>query len=134
VLVVDDNVDAAQSLGLLLEESGHDVQMAYDGATALRVALDYRPNVVLLDIGLPGIDGFEVAKRLRHQRDLSSVVLVAMTGYGQLTDKQRSHEAGFNHHLVKPANFGKVLQILATVPKNMGQGSGIRNPTLTPDS
>jgi CheY-like chemotaxis protein len=115
VLVVDDNVDAAQSLGLLLEESGHDVQTAYDGPTALKIALDYRPNVVLLDIGLPGIDGFEVAKRLRQQPDLRSVVLVAMTGYGQITDKQRSQEAGFDHHLVKPANFGKVLQILATV-------------------
>jgi PAS domain S-box-containing protein len=117
VLVVDDNVDAAQSLGLLLEESGHDVQTAYDGPTALKIALDFRPNVVLLDIGLPGIDGFEVAKRLRQQPDCSSVVLVAMTGYGQITDKQRSQEAGFNHHLVKPANFGKVLQILATVPE-----------------
>jgi PAS domain S-box-containing protein len=116
VLVVDDNMDAAQSLGLLLEESGHDVQTAYDGLTALEIALDYRPNVVLLDIGLPGIDGFEVAKRLRQQPDLSSVVLVAMTGYGQVTDKQRSQDAGFSHHLVKPANFGKVLQILATVP------------------
>jgi CheY-like chemotaxis protein len=115
VLVVDDNVDAAQSLGLLLEESGHDVQTAYDGPSALEVALDYRPNVMLLDIGLPGIDGFEVAKRLRQQPDLRCVVLVAMTGYGQVTDKQRSQEAGFNHHLVKPADFGKVLQILATV-------------------
>ena len=83
VLVVDDNVDAAQSLGLLLEASGHDVRTAYDGPTALEAALDYRPNVVLLDIGLPGIDGFEVAKRLRQQPDLSGVVLVAMTGYGQ---------------------------------------------------
>ena len=106
--MVDDNVDAAQSLGLLLEESGHDVRTAYDGPTALEVALDFRPNVVLLDIGLPGIDGFEVAKRLRQQPDLSSVVLVAMTGYGQESDRQRSQEAGFNHHLVKPANFGKV--------------------------
>ena len=115
VLVVDDNMDAAQSLGLLLEVSGHDVQTAYDGPTTLEVALEFRPNVVLLDIGLPGIDGFEVAKRLRQQPDLSGVVLVALTGYGQVTDKQRSQEAGFNHHLVKPADFGKVLQILAAV-------------------
>ncbi len=116
VLVVDDNIDAAQSLALLLELSGHDVQTAFDGPTALKVALDYRPNVVLLDIGLPGIDGLEVAKRLRQLPDLGSVVLVAMTGYGQVTDKKRSQEVGFDHHLVKPANFGKVLQILATVP------------------
>jgi len=133
VLVVDDNVDAAQSLGLLLEESGHNVQTAYDGPTALEIAFAHRPNVVLLDIGLPGIDGFEVAKRLRQRADFSSVVLVAMTGYGQVTDKQRSQEAGFNHHLVKPANFGKVLQILATVPAK-SQVYAVRSPTLAPDS
>jgi CheY-like chemotaxis protein len=116
VLVVDDNVDAAKSLGLLLEESGHAVLTAYDGPTALEAAREFRPNVVLLDIGLPGIDGFEVAKRFRQQPDFGGVVLVALTGYGQATDKQRSLEAGFNHHLVKPASFGKVLQILANVP------------------
>ena len=116
VLVVDDNMDAAQSLGLLLEQSGHEVQTAYDGPTALKIALEFRPNVMLLDIGLPGIDGFEVAKRLRQQPQLGSVVLVALTGYGQITDIERSRNAGFNHHLVKPANLAKVLQILATVP------------------
>jgi PAS domain S-box-containing protein len=115
VLVVDDNVDAAQSLGLLLEDSGHAVQTTHDGPTALKVASIYRPHVVLLDIGLPGIDGFEVARQMRQQPDLRNVVLVAMTGYGQIKDKQRSMEAGFNHHLVKPASFEKVLQILATV-------------------
>ena len=115
VLVVDDNVDAVQSLGLLLQAAGHDVRMAYDGPTALKMAFDFRPNVVLLDIGLPGIDGFEVAKRLREHADLGSVVLVAMTGYGQVTDKQRSQAAGFDHHLVKPAKFAKVQQILETV-------------------
>jgi CheY-like chemotaxis protein len=115
VLVVDDNLDAAESLGLLLNASGHEFQTAYDGSTALEVALAYRPNVVLLDIGLPGIDGYEVAKKLRQQPDLSSVVLVAMTGYGQLSDRERSQDAGFNHHLVKPVNFAKVQQILAIV-------------------
>ena len=115
MLVVDDNVDAAETLALLLEASGHDVRTAYDGPTAVEAALDYRPNVVLLDIGLPGLDGFEVAKRLRQQPALESVVLVAMTGYGQESDRQRSQDAGFDHHLVKPASFGKVQQILATV-------------------
>lgn len=115
VLVVDDNVDAAQTLALLLQESGHDVQIAFDGPTALEAALDYRPDVMLLDIGLPGLDGLEVAKRLRQEPDLSSVVLVAMTGYGLVSDRQRSHDAGFNHHLAKPADFEKVQQILATV-------------------
>ena len=72
---------------------------------------------MLLDIGLPGLDGFEVAKRLRQDPDLKNIVLVAMTGYGQVTDKLRSHDAGFDHHLVKPADFGKVQEILATIPK-----------------
>jgi CheY-like chemotaxis protein len=113
--VVDDNVDASDTLGLLVQASGHDVRTANDGPTALKIALDYRPNVVLLDIGLPGLDGFEVAKRLRQQLVFKHVVLVAMTGYGQDADHQRSRAAGFDHHLVKPVEFGKVEQILATV-------------------
>ena len=100
---------------MLLKVSGHQVRMAHTGPTALEAALDYRPNVVLLDIGLPEMDGYEVAKRIRQQPFLQNVVLVAMTGYGQDTDRQRSQEVGFNAHLVKPADFGKVQQILATV-------------------
>ena len=100
---------------LLMTELGHDVRTAHDGPSALEAALDYRPNVVLLDIGLPGLNGFEVAKRLRQQPVLQNAVLVAMTGYGRESDRQRSQEAGFDHHLVKPGDFGKVLQILATV-------------------
>jgi PAS domain S-box-containing protein len=115
VLVVDDNVDTVTTLALLVQESGHDVRTGYDGSSILEAALDYRPNVVLLDIGLPGLNGFEVAKQLRQQPALQNVVLVAMTGYGQESDRQRSQEAGFDHHLVKPGDFGKVLQILATV-------------------
>ena len=116
VLVVDDNVDAADSLGLLLKAAGHDARMAYDGVSAVKVALEFRPHVVLLDIGLPRLDGYEVAKRLRQDASFVDVVMVAMTGYGQATDKLRSQDAGFNHHLVKPADFGEVQQILATVP------------------
>jgi PAS domain S-box-containing protein len=115
VLVVDDSVDAAQGIAMLLKVTGHDVRTAYDGPTALEAALDFHPNVVLLDIGLPGLDGFEVAKRLRQQPLLCSAVLVALTGYGQNSDRQRSQEAGFDHYLVKPANFSKLQQILATV-------------------
>jgi PAS domain S-box-containing protein len=133
VLVVDDNEDAAQSLGLLLEASGHEVQTAYDGATVLQSALDFRPDVIFLDLGLPGIDGFEVAKHLRERPDLNCIVLVALTGYGQLTDMERSRNAGFDHHLVKPADLGKMQQILATVAAR-NQESGVRTPTLTPDS
>ena len=114
VLVVDDNVDTVTTLAMLVQESGHDVRTAYDGSAVVEAALDYRPNVVLLDIGLPGLNGFEVAKRLRQQPALQNAVLVALTGYGRESDRQRSREAGFDHHLVKPGDFGKVLQILAT--------------------
>jgi signal transduction histidine kinase/CheY-like chemotaxis protein len=115
VLVVDDNVDAAESLAMLLQLSRHQVCTAHDGPTALEAAFDFRPNVVLLDIGLPRMDGYEVAKKMRQQPVLKNVMLVAMTGYGQESDRQRSQEAGFDHHLVKPADFGKLQQILATV-------------------
>ena len=115
VLVVDDNVDAATALELLLQESGHLVRLAHTGPTGLAAALEFRPAVMLLDIGLPELDGFEVAKRIRQQPTLDNIVLVGMTGYGRETDRRRSQEAGFDHHLVKPVNFRKVQQILATV-------------------
>jgi CheY-like chemotaxis protein len=115
VLVVDDNMDTAVSLEMLLRESGYDARTAHDGPAALAAALDYRPNVVLLDIGLPGLDGYEVAKRLRQQPILPNVVLVAMTGYGQDADRQCAREAGFDHHLVKPVRFEHIQEILASV-------------------
>jgi CheY-like chemotaxis protein len=112
---VDDSVDTAESLAMLLQECGHEVRIAHDGPTAIEMAVDCRPEIVLLDIGLPGFDGFEVAKRVRQEPSLDHMVLVAMTGYGQESDRQRSHDAGFDHHLSKPADFGKVQQILATI-------------------
>jgi len=115
VLVVDDNKDAAQTLAVLLKASGHEVHSAHDGHSALEAARVYHPNLILLDIGLPGMNGFEVAKKVRQETELNKVVLVAMTGYGQETDKRRSKEAGFDHHLVKPADFSQVLRILTTV-------------------
>ena len=118
VMVVDDNVDTVATLALLVRESGHEVRTAYDGLAVLEAALDYRPHVVLLDIGLPGLNGLAVAKQLRQQPTLKQLVLVAMTGYGQESDRQRSREAGFDHHLVKPGDFGKVLQILATAAES----------------
>jgi PAS domain S-box-containing protein len=119
VLVVDDNVDTVLSLSMLLKESGHDVRTAHDGPTAVQAALDYRPDVVLLDIGLPGLNGYEVAKRIRQHPALKNVVLVALTGYGQDSDRQASLQAGFNHHLVKPARLAEMLQILATVSEQV---------------
>ncbi len=116
VLVVDDNEDLAVMLGMLLKQSGHEVQTAYDGPTGLEAALDFRPNVVLLDVGLPGIDGYEVARRLRQQDVSKGVVLVAITGYGLASDLQLASAAGFDHHLLKPPDFSELLRILAAVP------------------
>jgi len=121
VLVVDDNPDTVTTLAMLVRESGHEVRTVFDGSAVLEAALDFRPHVVLLDIGLPGLNGFEVARRIRQQTVLKNVVLVAMTGYGQSRDRARSKEAGFDHHLVKPGDFAKVLEILATVTESLPQ-------------
>ena len=115
VLVVDDNVDTVLGFSMLLKASGHDVRTAHDGPTAVQAAIEYRADVVLLDIGLPGLNGYEVAKRIRQHPDLKHVMLIALTGYGQESDRETSLEAGFNHHLVKPARFEQLQQILATV-------------------
>jgi len=119
VLVVDDNVDTALSFSMLLRASGHDVQTAHDGLKAVQAAIDYRPDIVLLDIGLPGLNGYEVAKEIRKHPDFKHVVLVALTGYGQDSDRQASGEAGFTHHLVKPARFDELQKILATVAEQV---------------
>lgn len=87
----------------------------YDGPAALDAILNDRPDVVLLDIGLPGLDGFEVATQIRQHDTLKNTVLVALTGYGQERDRQRSYDVGFDHHLVKPADYGELQKILATV-------------------
>jgi CheY-like chemotaxis protein len=115
VLVVDDNVDTVLSFSMLLKESGNEVQSAHDGPTAIKIAMQYVPDVILLDIGLPGLNGYEVAKQIRKQPTLRDVVLVALTGYGQESDRQASMDAGFNHHLIKPARLAQVRQILASV-------------------
>jgi PAS domain S-box-containing protein len=115
LLVVDDNVDAARSLMLLLQRTGHLVSIAHEGTTALQIAAEESPDVVLLDIGLPGISGYEVAKQMRADARLRNVTLIAMTGYGQEADRRLSEAAGFNHHLVKPADFGNLQKILEQV-------------------
>jgi signal transduction histidine kinase len=102
IVVIDDNQDAAESLAMLLRLKGHDVQIAYDGPSGLALALGTAPECVLVDIGLPGMDGYEVAKRLRSHDRSRRTVLVALTGYGQQEDRARSRQAGFDHHLVKP--------------------------------
>jgi len=115
VLVVDDSVDTTHSLALLLSTSGHQVRTAHDGPGALAALAREPVDVVLMDIGLPGMDGYEVARRIRLQPGPDPVVLVAMTGYGQERDRQLARDAGFDHHLVKPADFDELLRILTAV-------------------
>jgi len=119
VLVVDDSVDAARSLAMLLTASGHEVRVAYDGKAALAQVTSDVPDIVLMDIGLPGLDGFGVAQCIRRQPELGHLVLVALTGYGQAEDRRRSAQAGFDHHLVKPADFDELDRILAGVAKSV---------------
>jgi signal transduction histidine kinase len=115
VLVVDDNRDAAASLGMLLRYLGTDVQTVGDGAAALSAIESYRPDVVLLDIGMPVMDGFEVARRIRENRSNDHIVLVALTGWGQTEDRNRTRAAGFDHHLVKPADISTIQTLLGTM-------------------
>jgi signal transduction histidine kinase len=115
ILVVDDNGDAADSLAILLRLDGHDVQVAYDGARALELARDARSDVVLLDIGLPGMDGYEVCRRLRARHG-AQPRLIAMTGYGQNKDRQQALEAGFDEHTVKPVDVN-TLRALLVAPR-----------------
>jgi CheY-like chemotaxis protein len=104
VLLVDDNVDAAESLAQLLSLSGHDARTAGDGSQALKVAQEFHPDVVFCDLGLPGMNGYEVAKELRLLPFGREIVLAALTGYGQPSDREKSAEAGFDAHLVKPVD------------------------------
>jgi two-component system CheB/CheR fusion protein len=123
LLVVDDNVDAADSLALLFKMGGREVRVAYDGPTALILARGFRPQVVLLDIGMPGMDGYEVARQLRRQAGTEGVVLIALTGWGREEDRRRSREAGFDHHVVKPVE-PRVLEELIARAGPLPSGAG----------
>jgi len=115
VLVVDDNADAADSLAALLELSGHATRVANDGDEAVRIAHEFHPEIVFLDIGMPGKDGYEVAKELRASSQTRQAVLVALTGWGAKDDRARSRLAGFDHHLTKPAGLEAVDELLARI-------------------
>ena len=112
VLVVDDNVDAASTLAEAIRFDGHDVRVAYDGPSALQQARDFSPEVVLLDIGLPGMDGYEVVRLLRELPQARGAHIVALTGFGQQSDRQRALGAGFDEHLVKPVDLETVTAVL----------------------
>ncbi len=115
ILVVDDNPDTTATLALLLERTGHRVHVAHDGLEAVHAAAAFQPDVVLLDIGLPKLNGFEVAQRIRQGRGGEKVALVAVTGWGQQEDRRRAMEAGFDHHLTKPVEIGRLMQLLSSV-------------------
>jgi PAS domain S-box-containing protein len=114
ILVVDDNIDTAESMALLLEIGGHVVRTAHDGLHALEIAQDFQPHVALLDIGLPRMSGYEVARRLREQPETRRALLVAISGYGQDEDRQKSLDAGFDHHLIKPVDYEALKELLKT--------------------
>jgi signal transduction histidine kinase len=112
ILVVDDNEDAANSIGKLLRKIGHDIRITYDGASALEIARDFQPEAVLLDLGLPVLDGYETARRFRQMYTSNDLLLVALSGYGQAEDRRKTEEAGFNFHLVKPFDTQELRNIL----------------------
>jgi signal transduction histidine kinase/DNA-binding response OmpR family regulator len=127
ILVVDDNVEAADSLARLLRLEGHQVSCAYDGISAIELAEKTRPQVAILDLGLPGIDGFEVARRLRNGLESTDIQLFALSGYGQEEDHRRSSQAGFDKHFNKPLDFPRLVQALAAAfPENRSELVGSR--------
>ena len=120
ILVADDNPDALESLALLLECDGHEVWKAANGAEAFELAEKCQPHLALLDIGMPVLDGYEAARRIRSETWGKGMMLVALSGWGQSSDVQRSRESGFDSHLVKPASFDALAQLLSRVPATTG--------------
>jgi PAS domain S-box-containing protein len=118
ILVVDDNQDAADTLGMLLGMTGNEVEIAHDGLAAVEAVAGFRPDVVLLDLGLPKLSGYEVARRIRGGEGGARILLVALTGWGQEEDRRRSKDAGFDHHLTKPVEFDELQRLLAGVSRS----------------
>jgi CheY-like chemotaxis protein len=116
ILIVDDNLDGAESLAMVLEEAGHTTHVAHDGVEAIAAAERVRPEAVLLDIGLPKLDGYEVCHRIRETSWGKPLLMVALTGWGQDEDRHRSRQAGFDAHLVKPVDFELLFKLLAARP------------------
>ena len=111
VLVVDDNADAADSLAMLLQVRGDEVRVAYDGEEALFAEQEFKPDILLLDIGMPKLSGYDVARRVRDSRG-PGVLIVAITGWGQEDDRARAREAGFDHHFTKPVDYAALLAVI----------------------
>jgi CheY-like chemotaxis protein len=116
ILVVDDNRDSVESLAMLLKMLGHETYLAYDGLEAVQTAERIRPELILLDIGLPKLNGYEVCRKIREQEWSQATVIVALSGWGQEADRRKSEEAGFNHHMVKPLDYNLLMDVLAELP------------------
>jgi CheY-like chemotaxis protein len=115
ILIVDDNRDSADSLAMLLDITGNQTFLAHDGLEAIEAVEKYRPEVVLLDIGLPNLSGHDVCKRVREQSWGKDIVVIALTGWGQEEDRRKSEEAGFDGHLVKPVDYDELLRLLGSL-------------------
>ena len=124
ILIVDDNEDGAESLAMLLQLAGHETHAAHDGLEALEAAERLRPDTVLLDIGLPVLNGYEVCQRIREKPWGKDLILVAVTGWGQEADRDRSLDAGFDAHIVKPVDQSALVRLLASLPAPGGRRTG----------
>lgn len=118
ILIVDDNRDSADSLAMLLKMMGNETCAAYDGEEAVTGAHRFRPDVILLDIGLPKLNGYEACRRIRRLEPGNEMVIIAQTGWGQEEDRQRTHDAGFDHHLVKPVDPQALMKLLRSLSKH----------------
>lgn len=116
ILIVDDNEDAALTIATLAEILGHTIQVAYDGGVAVKIAAEFKPDIALVDIGLPTLNGYEVAKAIRRQPEGERVYLIALTGWGQEEDKREAEAAGFDLHLVKPVNPIDLMKLFNSLP------------------
>ena len=119
ILVVDDNEDGADSLGQMLELLGNEVRVAHDGLAAIEAAEQFRPQAILLDIGMPKLDGYAACRRIRKKPWGKDTVLIALTGWGQEEDRRRTHEAGFDYHLVKPVESDTLMEVLKEVTRKV---------------
>jgi two-component system CheB/CheR fusion protein len=134
ILVVDDNVDTTDSLSMQLSMSGHDVRSAYDGPSGIEQATSFKPHVILLDLGMPGMDGYETARKTRELPGGKEMALVALTGWGQEEDRRRTKEAGFDFHLLKTVTNAALEEVLAALtPVEVG-GRGTDSRPITPAS
>ena len=118
ILVVDDSVDGAEMLTAALSTKGYKTQVAFDAPSALRIAAEFRPAIAFLDIGLPVMDGYELAARLRDLPELNGIKLFALTGYGQASDRKQTQNAGFDHHFVKPIDLDVIAAVLSDGPSD----------------